>query len=65
MPERLTDKPNQHSSKGPVNKVTGRTGALIQFKGAEDMTANIVTPATEGDTELIENYAASCVSGNE
>jgi len=23
MPERLTDKPNQHSSKGPVNKVTG------------------------------------------
>ena len=23
IPERLTDKPNQHSSKGPVNKATG------------------------------------------
>jgi hypothetical protein len=28
MPGRLTDKPNQHPPKGPVNKVTGG-GALV------------------------------------
>ena len=28
MPGRLTDKPNQHPSKGPVNKVTGHYSPL-------------------------------------
>ena len=34
-------------------------------EGAEDLTTNLVSPAVQGDTEPIENYAASCISGNE
>ena len=51
MPKRLTNKPNQHPSKGPVNKVTGRVRPRTQ--GVVDMWAVAMLESMELDLAFI------------